>query len=179
VPPAPLSDRLMSDSHGSLLNSRWIAWCKSQLGLSVSFGNSGHFLCRFWIICLTLLSLSVYMLILMVEIGAIKCASSKFRYTSTDNNACASVQNESIGVSLTGPRHRSHGVPSWLANTQAKFPRALYGLTDPSVAMIGGFVEVWSISKISLLSVDQDGIVAITEDCQENLECLAWTVGRV
>jgi hypothetical protein len=28
------------------------------------------------------------------------------------------------------------------------------------------------------LSVDQEGIVAITEDLQERLECLAWVVGQ-
>jgi hypothetical protein len=28
------------------------------------------------------------------------------------------------------------------------------------------------------LSVDQEGIVATTEDLQERLECLAWAVGQ-
>jgi hypothetical protein len=84
----------------------------------------------------------------MVEIGAIKWSASKFRYTSTDNSACASEQNELIGVPLTSPLHLSHRVPSWSASTQAKVPCALCNLTDPSVAMIGGFVEACNISKI-------------------------------
>jgi hypothetical protein len=48
--------------------------------------------------------------------------------------------------------------------------------------MIGGFVESVACPKFlggyTLLSIDREGIVAMTEDCQESLEYLAWTVGQ-
>jgi hypothetical protein len=34
------------------------------------------------------------------------------------------------------------------------------------------------LGDYALLSVDQEGIVATTEDSQERLECLAWAVGQ-
>jgi hypothetical protein len=48
--------------------------------------------------------------------------------------------------------------------------------------MIGGVVDVVTFPKFpgdyALLSVDQEGIVATTEDSLEKLECLAWAAGQ-